>query len=286
MARSSTGRTVARAAATGGGATYRGQMPVNWYAALVLIVVLGAASVVFARYNYTKGAPSVPPTVGQTWHAALQVDICGKVVPALPANTNASTVGLTTTGNGLLLVAPKTGSEAGNNATLGKFASEYGRFTLTNSTLGYPGAAGPVYHNGQKCPTGTPDAGQKGVVKARTWILSPNKSTGKVINLVGGAYASNPSNIKFASGQLITLGFVPANKSLPKVSGLTELALLQAIEGTTPVATPTTTTTPTTGSTTTTPTSVTTTTTAHTSTTTSTTASTTTTKPSTTTTTK
>ena len=36
MARSSSGKSVARAAATGGGATYRGQMPVNWYAALVV----------------------------------------------------------------------------------------------------------------------------------------------------------------------------------------------------------------------------------------------------------
>ena len=41
MARSSTGKSVARAAATGGGTTYRGQMPVNWYAALVIIVILG-----------------------------------------------------------------------------------------------------------------------------------------------------------------------------------------------------------------------------------------------------
>ena len=49
MARSSTGKSVARAAATGGGTTYRGQMPVNWYAALVIIVVVGIASVVLAR---------------------------------------------------------------------------------------------------------------------------------------------------------------------------------------------------------------------------------------------
>jgi len=251
-------------------------MPVNWYAGLVVIILLGVGSVVLAKYHYVKGSPSVPPTVGQTWHAALEVDICGKVVPALPTNTNASTVGLTTTGNGLLLIAPKTSAESGSNATLGKFASEYGRFTLTDSSLGYPGAVGPVYHNGEKCPLGTPDAGQKGVVKARSWVLSPNKSTGKVINLTGGAYASSPGKIKFASGQLITLGFVPANKPLPKVSGLTEVALLQAIEGTTPVPTPTTTTSAPGSTTTSVPTS----------TTTSSTASTTTTKPSTTTTTK
>src|ERR1700688_98139 len=77
MARSSTGKSVARAAATGGGTSYRGQMPVNWYAALVLIVLVGIGSVVLARYNYAKGSPTTAPIVGQTWHAALAFDICG-----------------------------------------------------------------------------------------------------------------------------------------------------------------------------------------------------------------
>src|ERR1700678_853182 len=62
MARSSTGKSVARAAATGGGTSYRGQMPVNWYAALVLIVLVGIASVAFARYNYSKTQSSIAPT--------------------------------------------------------------------------------------------------------------------------------------------------------------------------------------------------------------------------------
>ena len=57
MARSSTGKSVARAAATGGGTTYRGQMPVNWYAALVLIVILGIGSVALAKYHYAKSSP-------------------------------------------------------------------------------------------------------------------------------------------------------------------------------------------------------------------------------------
>ena len=138
MARSSTGKSVARAAATGGGTSYRGQMPVNWYAALVLIVLLGIGSVALARHNYTKGRASVPPIVGQTWHAGLAVDICGTAEPALPATASGSSNGLTTTGSGVLLIAPKTSSEAGNNATLGKFASEYEGMKLTNTSVMYP----------------------------------------------------------------------------------------------------------------------------------------------------
>ena len=64
MARSSSGKSVARAAATGGGATYRGQMPVNWYAALLVIVLVGLGSIALAKYNYNKTAPVVEPTVG------------------------------------------------------------------------------------------------------------------------------------------------------------------------------------------------------------------------------
>src|SRR5580658_2063028 len=100
MARSSTGKSVARAAATGGGTSYRGQMPVNWYAALVLIVLVGIGSVALARYNYSKGSKSVEPTVGQTWHAALAFDICGTTEPALTATASGSPNGLTTTGSG------------------------------------------------------------------------------------------------------------------------------------------------------------------------------------------
>ena len=121
MARSSTGKSVARAAATGGGTSYRGQMPINWYAALVVIVLIGIASVAVARYHYVKSPTAVEPIVGQTWHAGLAIDICGKEEPALAANpSSGSGSGLSTTGNGVLLIAPKVPSEAGNNANTGQ----------------------------------------------------------------------------------------------------------------------------------------------------------------------
>ena len=122
MARSSSGKSVARAAATGGGASYRGQMPVNWYAALVVIVLIGLASIALAKYNYNKVPAVVEPTTTTTWHAALAFDICGTMEPALAASPSSATTGLTSSGNGVLQIAPKTASEAGNNATLGKFA--------------------------------------------------------------------------------------------------------------------------------------------------------------------
>jgi hypothetical protein len=215
-------------------------MPVNWYAALVLIVLLGIGSVALARHNYTKHTTAVAPIVGQTWHAGLAIDICGTAEPALPATASGSPNGLTTTGSGVLLIAPKASSEAGNNATLGKFASEYSTLKLTNTSVTYPG--GTAYKNGQKCAKGTPDAGQVGVVRARSWTLSTaSQKSGSEVKLLGGKYTKAAADLKLRNAQLVTVGFGPSGQSLPKVSSATEVALLQAINGTTAPVTTTTT---------------------------------------------
>ncbi len=238
MARSSSGKTVARVAATGGGTTYRGQMPVNWYAALVLIVLLGIGSVALAKIEY--GTTSVTlPTTNTTWHAALAFDICGTPQAALPASPTGGSAGLTTTGSGILLITPKGPSEAGANATLGKFASEYTGLTLTNTTLRVPGAKALVYTNGEKCPAGTPDAGKKGIVQARSWVLSTTPGKNGEINEVGGNTTTEPESLSLLNRQLITVGFGPAGRPLPKPPGTTITALLQVLAGTVPVATTT-----------------------------------------------
>jgi len=239
MARSSSGKSVARAAATGGGATYRGQMPVNWYAALAIIVLIGIGSVALAKYHYNQTPTVVEPTTNTTWHAALGFDICGTTQPALPPSPTGASTGLTTTGSGVLLIAPKTASEAGNNATLGKFASEYPGLTLTNTSVKYPSAKVPTYTNGQKCAAGTPDAGKVGEVQARWWVLGTTTQKNGEQQVTGGLTTLKPANLKLLNRQLITVGFVPANTSLPKPTSAIS-PLLQVLAGNQPVATTTT----------------------------------------------
>jgi hypothetical protein len=240
MARSSSGKSVARAAATGGGTTYRGQMPVNWYAALVVIVIIGVASIALAKYNYNKVPTVVEPAIGTTWHAGLAFDVCGTMEPAIPASPSTAT-GLTTTGSGVILIEPKTASEAGNNATLGKFADGYTGLTLSNTELKLPSTSVPAYTNGQKCATGTPDAGKVGVVQARSWIIST--TTGKNHEEVetGGATTLEPADLKFADRQLITSGFVPKGTKMPKPPTSVITGLVTALSsGAAPVTTTTT----------------------------------------------
>jgi hypothetical protein len=225
----STGKWVERAATTGGGRTYRGQMPVNWYASLAIICIVGLLLIGFSRYQRThKTASSAgPPTTQQQWFAALGIDICGTMQPNLAASTNASKVGFSANGNGVLTIQPKNSSESGSNATLGKFVSGYKGLELSSSTLQYPGKQ--VWTNGDVCPKGTPDAGKPGVVIVDSW---PNFNA-----KTGSETSGAPEDLLFKNGQLITMAFVPATSTIPKPPAQAITALIQALSGTTSTST-------------------------------------------------
>jgi hypothetical protein len=243
MANNSTGKWVQRAATTGGGRTYRGQMPVNWYASLALIIIVGLGLVGLSRYqlSHRTTSSSGPPTTSQTWYAGLGIDTCGTMEPNLPANTAKSKKGLTANGNGVVTITPSDSSEAGANATLGKFVSGYKGLELTNSTLQYPGKK--AYTNGDVCPKGSPDAGKPGVVIVYNW---PNFTTKR-----GAETPGDPQNLLFQNGQMITMAFIPANSTVPKPPASVITSLITADESgpttptTAPTVTPTTSPTPT-----------------------------------------
>jgi hypothetical protein len=218
MARGDTGKWVARAGATGGGRSYRGQMPVKWYSSLVLICLLGVALTVYSRYERQHPAAGVPPAIGAHWYVALGMNVCGTVQPNLPPNPNASVSplpGIRTNGDGVIQVSPTTSKDAGNNATLARFVALYPKLELTSSTLHIPGK--PKYTNGQKCPPGTPDAGKPGQLQIKVWpsFTPPGSNNPTVFH--------DPAAFKLADGQLITVAFVPAGTSIPKPTSITAM---------------------------------------------------------------
>ena len=228
--RNSTGRWVERAATTGGGRTYRGQMPVNWYASLVLICVVGLILIGFSRYQRTHqtSSSSGPPTTSQVWHAALGIDICGTMQPPLPPSTNTKQTGLTAGAHGVVTIAPLNSSESGANATLGKFVSGYKGLELSSSTLQYPGKQ--AWNNGAICPKGTPDHGKPGVVIVDSW--NNFESKGK-----GTETSGPPEDLLWENGQLVTMAFVPATSTVPKPPATTIAAMLSSLSQTTPTTT-------------------------------------------------
>ncbi|HEY1466035.1 MAG TPA: hypothetical protein VGF11_03190 [Acidimicrobiales bacterium] len=222
MPSDSTGKWVARAASTGGGRTYRGQAPVNWYAGLAVIVIVGLLLVGFSRYqrSHPNSSSAGAPTTSDTWHVALGIDICGTMQPNLPTDARA-TAGFTTDGTGVITVAPKNKSESGGNAVLGKFVSEYKGLTLSSTTFQYPGKA--LMSNGDKCPKGTPQAGQQGFVTVKTWPNFESK--------VGTVVSGDPTRLKFSNAQMITIAFVSAGANVPKPPASTITSLITAASG-------------------------------------------------------
>src|SRR3974390_533246 len=107
-----TGKWVARAAATGGSRTYRGQRPMKWYLSPVLIVLLGVALVAYSRYE-RQHPSTTPPAIGTVWFAAIAWDVCGTVQPDLPDPNLARTPGISTPGLGVIAIAPATAQDAG-----------------------------------------------------------------------------------------------------------------------------------------------------------------------------
>jgi hypothetical protein len=236
MPRSSSGKWVTRAASTGGGRSYRGQRPVNWYAGLVLIVILGFVSIVFARYEYQhhKAASAIQPAVGTTLYAGFGFDICGNRPPPPSTSLVSNSAGMTTPGEGVLQVSPKSASDSGNNATLGRFFAEDPTLKLSKTSLTVPNHK--PYKNGQVCPAGTPDAGKKGVVTVETW---PN-----AVTTSGTVLTGDPGAFKITARSLITIGFVPSGTKLFRPAQSTINAMLefqgQVVNGTTSTTTSTT----------------------------------------------
>ena len=100
-----------------------------------------------------------------------------------------------------------TKAEAGNNATLGLFTADYPGLRIGSTTFQYPGKK--VLTNGEKCPTGTPDAGKVGPRRGR--LLGQHRPRDQAQR--GDADRRRSSS---GSNSLVTAGFVPNGTTLPR----------------------------------------------------------------------
>jgi hypothetical protein len=219
VATSNTGGWVRRVGSSGGGRTYRKRRPFNFYGVVVVVVVLGFASIAWARYEYNHpaaAASSIAPTVSDNWYEALGLNACGHQLPALPANSSAIVTGYGAVKGGVIDVQPKATSESGTKSNLSLFVDSYTGLTVSKSSLIVPvarttkegKASSLTYTTGTVCPKGTPDAGKKGAVEIATW---PDVSS-----TTPHLYTS-PSAVRFtAASMLITIAFEPAGAVPPK----------------------------------------------------------------------
>ncbi|MHB8333744.1 MAG: hypothetical protein ACYDEH_02425 [Acidimicrobiales bacterium] len=221
MAKSAAGKWVSRVGSSGGGRSYKKSRPSNFYGAIVVIVVLGLAATVLARYEYqnpSAGSPSTPPTIGTTWYAALSIDDCGTPVTLAP--NPSTTGGFTLEANNVIKVSPVTKADAGNNATLAQFTREYTGLLATSTELSYPhGKATTTLKNGATCAPKTKYAGKVGQVSYAYWSsLAQKKPT----------VTTDPSTIKFSQYVRVTMAFLPSGVTPPAPSKSTVTAMVQA----------------------------------------------------------
>ncbi len=196
MGRASSSKKVARAASTGGGRTTRGARPLGWYAAIILVVVLGVSGIVFSRAERREelaaGADLTAPAVGRDhWHAAYGIYLCDEFSP--PLTDERDPKGIHTHGDGIIHIHPNVRSAAGEKSTLALYADAV-RMTLTDSEIKLPG--GKSFKEGDtKC------GGKDGIVQV--------KVDDKVVT-------ENIRDIKYTDRQLLTIAFAPKGAELPE----------------------------------------------------------------------
>jgi hypothetical protein len=261
VAKSTSGKWVSRVGAAGGGKTYQKTRPANFYGALAVIVILGLALTAYSRYEYQNPVKHhkvvVAPAIGSVQYAALSVQACGVTLPDLVPDTTYKGGGFIVGSDNVVRLTPLTAADAGNNATLKTFASEYSGLKATSTELAIPKGAGlanpkTTYKNGDACGPTTKYPGKKGNVVYAYWTtLGQEKPT----------LTTNPAKIKFTKDLRVTLAFEPTGvtPTPPSAKSVDEM-VLDATTPTTTTTAPTTTTTAPAGPTTTTSTPTTTTT--------------------------
>jgi hypothetical protein len=219
VAKSTSGKWVSRVGAQGGGKTYQKTRPSNYYGALLVIVVLGLALVIYSRFEYQNPVKhhtaSVAPAIGSTSYAALSFQACGTRLPFL-ATDEKSEVGFIVGPSNVVEVHPISSADAGKNATLSQFGDEYPGMIVSSGELAIPvkngqPTAASTYKSGEACPAGTKYAGQTGQVTYAYWDTLGQK-TPKI--------TSDPTTIKFVKNIRISLALEP--------KGVTPLAPLAA----------------------------------------------------------
>lgn len=206
MGRASSSKKVARAASTGGGRTARGARPIVWYAAIVVVVLLGVSGIVFSRAERREelaaGADGSAPVANvDHWHAAYGIYLCDSFAPKITNERDPK--GIHTHADGIIHIHPFVRSAAGKNATLGVFADAVD-MTLEDGELEVPG--GTSYKSGDtKCGDET------GIVQV--------KVNDEVIT-------ENVDKIRLKDQDLVTIAFAPKGAELPAPPSAGDLARL------------------------------------------------------------
>ena len=202
-----------------------------------VIVIIGLVSIVFSRYEYQHHhrRPRSSRPSGRPCTPGYSIDVCGKVHRPLAASTNSSTVGMRPPATGVLNVSPEDrGTRPATTRTLGR-SSPTTRVRRSRPSGSRCPSHGK-YHNGaSRAPNGTPDAGQKGIVRGRDLAQRRQHE--------GHAPDTTRPTFKIGARTLVTVGFVPRGRQAAPAIPVASSTPCSASTGRCPAGTTTTTTT-------------------------------------------
>lgn len=163
---------------------------------IAVMVVVGIVGIVLSRGG--DEASAVGPAIGDHWHAALGVNICGEWKPNTPQYEAAT--GIHSHGDGYIHMHPGSGAGAGQRATVGLFLDQAGEEISENAV---ELSDGTDLKNGNECPNLDDQAG-----KVR-WSVNGEEKSG------------NPANYVPADGDVVALAFLPEDVEIgtPPVVG-------------------------------------------------------------------
>src|SRR5262245_1295741 len=221
MGKASSAKKVARAARAGGRSSAGRQRNLLFPGVIGAIVLLGSALVWYAADD-RKDDTSIPPVIGDHWHAAFGIYVCGEWQPDIPEFE--ATTGLHTHGDGVIHIHPFSQSGAGENATLGTFLEDTDvKLSDSELTIGK-----------NELPDG-----------AKTWKEGDDKCDGKAGELVVAQWedvsdesakpallTSGLRDIRFrGDGEGYTIAFVPEGETdIPRPPSAANLAELGAAD--------------------------------------------------------
>jgi hypothetical protein len=230
---SSSTKKAARLAQKGKGKKVRFQGGTLFPMVVLAILVIGLATIVYARES-VPAADASPPTVDDHWHAAYGFYLCDspdfvRLNGALeetdasgrPVNNDFLRTGVHSHDDGVIHWHAFTSAAVGKNATLGLFLDNYG-VELDNDSLKFPENqnGGKEYVEGEtECPDG-----KDGELSVTVWDSPEDTSDGR-------RYVSDFDDIRVDKNSLVfTIAFQPRGTDIPMPPWAADLEALGAVD--------------------------------------------------------
>ncbi len=198
--------------------------------AIIAIFVIGAVGVTLARRARVDAQVLQPIANEDQWNAAFGMYVCNKYLPDLPATaTGASDTGITSSGTGLIKIAPTSTAASGRNAQFHLF-SDIASLNLTSDSFT---VGAKTYKAGSTCGS------KKEKTVLRLFVWPPQANARVTPQLVS---ASEIGSFRFTQDQqILALALVPASKkTIPLPSSVSALTTANSSTTTPPASSDTT----------------------------------------------